>query len=358
MTQLRIRVATQDDRVAWDTYVLAHPAGMPYQLWAWRQAVEEAYTFAPYYLLAESGANICGVLPLIAFHVPLRGTHLISLPYCDAGGVVADTAEITTALVKYAEDLVQNKIRLETKAASSCLLRCTTPLSAQQANVTSKVRMILPLPADSSALLASMKAKVRSQIKKPQRDGLTATLGQMELTHGFYTVFAENMRDLGSPVHSRRWIEAVVNAYGERCRIAVVYTPQGEIAAAGIILLHPNLVVVPWASTRRRFNKMNPNMLLYWTFLSFACEHGYPQFDFGRSTPGEGTYRFKKQWGANPQPLYWYELPTQHGQGEDARTESSPLRNSGKTLVTMLWQKLPLPVANALGPKVRKYISL
>jgi lipid II:glycine glycyltransferase (peptidoglycan interpeptide bridge formation enzyme) len=207
-----------------------------------------------------------------------------------------------------------------------------------------------------------MKAKVRSQINKPQRDGLTAKLGQMELIHEFYMVFAENMRDLGSPVHSRHWIEAVVRAYGEQCRIAVVYTPQGEVAAAGIILLHPNLVVIPWASTRQRFNRMNPNMLLYWTFLSFACDHGYPQFDFGRSTPDEGTYRFKKQWGASPQPLYWYELPTQLGQGAEAQTESPSLRqraiNRGTSLVAKLWQKLPLPVANALGPKVRKYISL
>lgn len=372
MMQLRIRQATQDDRVAWDAYVAGHPAGLPYQFWGWGQAVEEAYAYRSHYLLAESGADICGVLPLIAFRIPLRGTRLISLPYCDAGGVVADSAEIATALVEYATEMPQGetppgktpsgKTPAAKKGARKGQLRCTIPLLPHQSSVTSKVRMILQLPADSPALLASMKAKVRSQVKKPQRDGLTAKLGQLELIPEFYTVFAENMRDLGSPVHSRRWIEAVVSAYGEHCRVAVVYTPQGEVAAAGIILLHPNLVVIPWASTRQRFNKMNPNMLLYWTFLAFACDHGYPQFDFGRSTPEEGTYRFKKQWGASPHPLYWYELPAQGEQGKDTQAEASPFRHGATkqaaNLATTVWQKLPLPVANALGPELRKYISL
>jgi hypothetical protein len=120
-------------------------------------------------------------------------------------------------------------------------------------------------------------------------------------------------------------------------------------------------VVIPWASARTVFNKLNPNMLLYWTFLSFACENGYSRFDFGRSTPEEGTYRFKKQWGAVPHPLYWYEVPGERtrsytqGEGpEEIQNRTSILRSC----VTSVWQKLPLSIANTLGPELRKYISL
>ncbi|WP_321532675.1 FemAB family XrtA/PEP-CTERM system-associated protein [uncultured Desulfuromonas sp.] len=340
---MQIRRATSADRQRWDTYVAGHPEGTPYQFWAWQQAVEKAYGYHHQYLVAEEETEICGILPLIDFRLPWRSSRLISLPFCDAGGVLTRDPDVAAALIERAENFANGQ------------LRAILPQKPDQTNQTNKVRMVLELPDSSAALLDGMKSKLRSQVKKPQRDGLTARLGRQELVDAFYSVFSENMRDLGSPVHSRRWIDAVVEAYGDNCRVGTVYTPQGEIAAAGIILLHPGLVVIPWASARRQFNTMNPNMLLYWSFLSFACDRGYPRFDFGRSTPQEGTYRFKKQWGATPQPLYWYDLCADHVEKSAPVTSgTSPLRH----WVTSLWQKLPLPVANTLGPELRKYISL
>ncbi len=340
---MRIRRATSEDHQRWDDFVAGHGQGTPYQFWAWQQAVEKAYGYQHHYLIAEDGTEICGILPLIDFRLPLRGSRLISLPFCDAGGVLARETCVAEALIGEAEKI------------ADCQLRAISAQRPHQVNQTNKVRMVLELPESATALLDAMKSKLRSQVKKPQRDGLTARLGGRELVDDFYSVFTENMRDLGSPVHSRRWIDAIVEAYGEDCRVSTIYTPQGEIAAAGIILLHPDLVVIPWASARRQFNTMNPNMLLYWTFLSYACDNGYPRFDFGRSTPEEGTYRFKKQWGASPQPLYWYDLRAdQVEEPTSAHGGSSPLRH----WVTSLWQKLPLSVANTLGPELRKYISL
>jgi FemAB-related protein (PEP-CTERM system-associated) len=231
------------------------------------------------------------------------------------------------------------------------------PLPAAGDNQTDKVRMLLELPESSAQLLAGLKSKLRSQVKKPLRDGLTVTLGTGELIDTFYAVFAENMRDLGSPVHSRRWIEMIIATYGERSRIAVVYTPEGQPAAAGIVLLHPTTISIPWASSLRRFNSLNPNMLLYWSFLAYAAENGFKRFDFGRSTPTEGTYRFKEQWGAQPHPLFWYDLKIS---GCGAKT-TSPVsaRPSGKRqLAANLWSRLPKAGANWFGPRIRKYISL
>jgi FemAB-related protein (PEP-CTERM system-associated) len=350
---MHIRLATPADQHAWDGYVLAHPEGTAYQLWAWREAVESAYGFAGIYLLAEAAGQVRGVLPLVDFRVPLRGASLVSLPYCDVGGVLADDAEVAGLLLAEARTLGRER-------NSPCMLRSVTPLAGAGVNRTDKVRMVLDLPGGSDVLLAGLKAKLRSQVNKPLRDGLTVRLGGAELGASFYEIFAENMRDLGSPVHSRGWIEAVLAAYGERARVAMVATPAGEPAAAGIILLHPTTVSIPWASALRRHNRLNPNMLLYWSFLSFAADHGYKRFDFGRSTPGEGTYRFKEQWGTRPQPLFWYELTTAEAVAEPLATSraANPLASGGRDLAARIWSRLPLAGANWLGPRIRKYIAL
>ena len=344
---MQIRTATENDQPVWDTYVLNHPEGLSYQLFAWKRAVKKAYGHDAHYLLAEEGSEICGILPLIDFRIPFFGSSLISLPYCDAGGILADSPEI-------GRELLQNATSFAEESGSKCQIRSTVAIESELSSNTNKVRMLLELPTDSKQLQAGLKAKLRSQVKKPIRDGLTANLGGAELLTQFHKVFAENMRDLGSPVHSYRWLEAVVAAYGEHCRVAVVYTAEGIPAAAGIVLLHKNTVSIPWASALRKYNRLNPNMLLYWTFLSFSADNGYCCFDFGRSTPGEGTYRFKEQWGAKPHSLHWYDYPSIEYSPEEQPTRPATVRQ----FVESIWQKLPLGLANSLGPRLRKYISL
>ena len=347
---MQIRYATEQDQPAWDEYVQNHPDGLAYQLFAWQQAVTTAYGFKPRSLLAKKNDKICGLLPLMDFRVPGRGSTLISLPYCDAGGVLGDSAEVVEQLLAFiAEESECNNCHFE--------VRSTDELSVAGPNLTNKVRMLLVLPDSSEKLLAGLKAKLRSQVKKPLRDGLMAKIGGRELVRDFYPIFARNMRDLGSPVHSRRWIESVLASYGDNCRVGVVYTPDGTPAASGIILLHRKTVSIPWASAVREYNRLNPNMLLYWTFLSFAADNGYQQFDFGRSTPDEGTYRFKQQWGAQPQPLYWYDLSPLAAKYHKANVSAGSSSRKRK-MVAGVWRKLPLSVANLLGPVIRRYLSL
>ena len=220
--------------------------------------------------------------------------------------------------------------------------------------------MVLTLPETSELFLASLKSKIRNKIKKPQKCGFEVKVGSHELIDAFYSVFADNMHELGSPVHSRRWIESIVSEYKERIRIGVVFTPEGVPAAAGVLLLHSTTVSNPWASSLRKYNHLKPNMLLYATFLSFAADNGYQNFDFGRSSPGEGTYLFKEQWGAQPRHLYWYELAADDRASKASKkTESLPGGISrNRQLAAQLWQKLPTAGANWLGPRIRKYISL
>ncbi len=343
---MQVRLATYADQAPWDDYVLKQPRGTAYQLFAWRKAVEDAYAFKGQYLMAEDDTGLCGILPLIDFRVPLLGRTLISLPYCDAGGILAEDDEVEQALLNHACYLAKQQ-------STECHLRAVRPMAEAGANQTDKVRMLLDLPSSAAQLLSSLNAKVRSQVKKPVRDGLTVTVGSCELVNDFYRVFAENMRSLGSPVHSRQWIESIVTAYGDRARVVVVRTPEGAPAAAGVILIHPSTVSVPWASSLRSYNKFNPNMLLYWTFLTLAIDLGCRCFDFGRSSKGEGTYRFKTQWGATAKPLYWETHPPRESSAKRGQTGSELRR-----LAENLWRHLPLPVCNTFGPVLRRCINL
>ena len=344
---LTIKAATVSDKEAWDNYVLSHPDGIAYQLFAWKESIEKAYKFKACYLLARNNRRIKGVLPLIIFKLPFSKKKLISLPYCDAGGPLADDTLIERALFQKSLEIAQS---------AEVSIRSTKPFADLPSGTTinqQKARMLLNLPDASDLLLAGLKAKVRSQVKKAYKNGLTSTLGSLNLLPDFYSVFSENMRDLGSPVHSRKWIHAILKYYGNRAHAAVVYTSYGEPAAAGIILCHPRAVSIPWASSLRRFNKLNPNMMLYWTFLKFAADNGYPAFDFGRSTPGEGTFRFKKQWGARPEYLHWGDFK----QGRQLPFSGSSV-SGNRRLAESFIMHLPVRAATALGTAARKYIPL
>lgn len=350
---LHFRLAHPDDKKDWDHYVLSHPDGLAYHLYAWKEAVESAYGFDCPYFLAEQNAQICGVLPTAHIHLPFRPGYLVSLPYCDVGGALADSPEIANQLLSYAISYADKNSIPKLEARSSY----PTQLSNYQ--IPHKVRMLLSLPKSSEALMSSFKSKLRSQVKKPFRDGLSAKLGGLELLDQFYPVFCQNMRDLGSPVHSRDWIFNVLKYFGDRGLCGLVYMPDGSPAACGMILLHHQTVSIPWASSLKAFNRYNPNMLLYWSFLEYAADNGYKFFDFGRSTPDEGTYKFKAQWGAKPHPLYWVKFWLTKDKVQPVREKIASNSNGrSRDMAEKMIRNIPVPVATFLGSRVRKYISL
>jgi FemAB-related protein (PEP-CTERM system-associated) len=212
--------------------------------------------------------------------------------------------------------------------------------------------LALPLPEDPEALMRSFKSKLRSQIRKPAKEGLKTVNGGMDLLEDFYRVFAQNMRDLGSPVHHKRLITAVLRGFPEAARLFIVYGNDTPLAC-GLCIGYREVLANPWASSLRRYSRLSPNMLLYWAMLEFACQAGYRYFDFGRSVPGEGTYRFKEQWGAIPQTLYWYKLSASPATALAGRSEKEKMKRAIE-----YWKKLPVSVTKVLGPQIRKYISL
>lgn len=354
-----ITLAETSDKDSWDAYVLKHPQGLAYQLFAWKEAVESAYGFKGMYLISRTGNRITGVLPLIRIGLPLHPGDLVSLPYCDAGGPLADSPSIETRLISKALAIAG------TFGIRTTLIRSSKPMGSFDPETTlnkTKVRLLLKLPENSEDLMSSFKSKLRSQVKKPLKDGLRVHIGGFELLHEFYPLFAENMRDLGSPVHSREWFRQILCRFKNKAHLFIVKMSDQTPAAGGILLCHPHVVSVPWASSLKRFNQWNPNMMLYWSFLKFATDNHYPIFDFGRSTPDEGTFAFKKQWGAKPESLHWADFKSVgKGYRHDVKPVAStfpPDISNKRELAESIIMKMPIAVFKVFGNMTRRYISL
>jgi serine/alanine adding enzyme len=354
-----ISLLREKDEGLWDDYIVRHPQATIYHLSGWRAVMAKAYGLDTYYLLARRAAckgvaggnghqEVIGILPLVHLHHFLFGNHLISMPFVDMGGILADDEQAAEALqaeaMGIARRLAVESVELRYPHAPRWLKPAFTP-------TTGKVRMVVDLPDSSAQLWQTFKSKLKSQIRKPVKEGLQREIGGSELLTSFYEVFARNMRDLGSPVHSKRLLAEVLACFGDKARIIMVFKEKKPLAGA-IVIGFGKMLANPWASADRGYSQLSPNMLLYWAMLEFGCEQGYKLCDLGRSTPGEGTYRFKQQWGAREISLHW-QLLSLNGGEKGSRPERERFRAA-----TQLWQRLPVPLSVVLGPMLRKHIGL
>jgi FemAB-related protein (PEP-CTERM system-associated) len=280
----------------------------------------------------------------VLFKTPLFGRFATSMPFLNYGGVLADDA-------RAAEALLAAGIR-EARAAKAAYLelRHTDRMFDHLAVREHKVSMVLRLQSTVDAQWHAIDRKLRNQVRKAEKSGLRAVVGGEELLDGFYDVLAQNMRDLGSPVHSARFFRDVLTTFPARSRILAVFKDSTPIAAS-FVLGHRGSLEVPWASAIRAYNPLCPNILLYWEMLKFAIGHGYTQFDFGRSTPNEGTYNFKAQWGAEPRPLFW-----EYWLNEGVTLPDRSPKNRKFSAAISLWQRLPVPVTRLVGPMIVRNI--
>jgi serine/alanine adding enzyme len=209
-----------------------------------------------------------------------------------------------------------------------------------------KVAMYLALAENETKQWEAVDRKVRNQVRKAQKSNFTTAVGGGELVDEFYSVFARNMRDLGTPVYARRLFADIARLFPQQVKLYVVRDKTTPIAAS-LTFGWRSTVEVPWASSLKEYRSQCPNMLLYWEMLRTAVVDGYQTFDFGRSTPDEGTFHFKRQWGAEPHPMCWeYWLPA----GRTLPNQSP--KNPKFAAAISVWQRLPLPLTTLLGPRV------
>ncbi len=307
----------------------------------WLTVLEKGFRHTVYALEATRVGKTVGFLPLAFVHSYLFGRFLVSLPYLNTAGVQADSDAARNALIDGATRLADAlKVRyLE--------LRHEAPVAhpALTATLTSKVHMRLPLPSFVGPLWEGLPAKVRNQVRKGEKSGLSVHWGGRELLDDFYAVFSRNMRDLGTPVYSWHFFDSVLAAFPGAAELCVVRCGPAA-AAAGLLLHGKGVSEVASASSLREFNSTCANMLLYWNLLDRSVERGQAVFDFGRSTPGGGTFNFKKQWGARPEPAAWqYYLRT------GSANEMRPDNPRYQTLIR-IWQRLPVGLTRLIGPPI------
>lgn len=339
-----VTVSADVTREEWDGFVQAHPRSSVYHLWDWRHVFESAFRHRTEYLAARRESTIVGVLPLVAFDHWLFGRFMVSLPFVNYGGVLADDGEVARAMVDEAAS------RAAWSRMSHVELRHLRPEIGNLPRRTHKVTMTRELPASPDQAWEGLDRKVRNQIRKAGKSGLSSEVGGLELLPAFYAVFAENMRDLGTPVYPERWFREMLERFPDRTRVFVVRHGQQPVAAA-ITLGDRASVEVPSAGSLRAFRAMCPNMLLYWRVMVQAISDGKRVLDFGRSTPGEGTFRFKEQWGAVPGPMTWEYVLMPSAVLPDRSPDNARYRAA-----IAAWQRLPLALANRLGPSVVRFL--
>lgn len=336
-----IRDYSEADSKRWNDYVQSSDEASCYHLTGWKNVIEKSFGHTAYYLLAEDGDAVVGILPLINMKSALFGNFIISQPYFNYGGICADNARVASLLMERAIEIARDV------NAEHIELRHTRADAADLPAKTAKVSMRLSLEDGPAGLWSSFSSKLRNQVRRPGKDGMYSRIGKEEELDSFYQVFSVNMRDLGTPVYPKSFFSNIMHAFPDSVWICTIYTKGGIPVASGFLVGFKDRLEIPWASSLRSFNHLCPNMLMYWHAIQFASENGYRIFDFGRSTPGEGTYRFKKQWGAKPEQLYWHYW-VRNGQ---ELPELNP-RNPKFRMAINIWKKMPVSLTRLIGPAI------
>lgn len=340
-----IRIEQSNEEAVWDRYVGEHQGATTYHLTAWRHVIANVFGHPTlYYMATDEHGDVRGILPLVYLKSRVFGTFLVSLPYFNYGGVIAESGEVRDALLAEA---VRDAGAL---GASHIELRHVAGMELAWPKKDHKVSMRLELPPRYEDLLKGFPPKLRSQIRRGEKEGMEVKVGEGNLLDEFYTVFSRNMRDLGTPVYRKHFFAEILRSFPKETKIAVVSLEEQPVAA-GFLVGFRNTLEIPWASSDRRYARIAPNMLLYGSVLRYACEQGYRIFDFGRSTRDSGTYRFKQQWGAKPVQLEWHYW-LRDGQ---PLPELNP-QNPKFSFAIETWKRLPLPLTTLIGPRISKYL--
>lgn len=332
------------DATEWDAFVRASPSASLYHLSGWQQVCAQAFGHPCPYLIARQGLCVVGVLPLVQLQSRLFGNFLVSMPFFNYGGVLCNSEPAREALLAAAVALARER------GCAHLELRDWSALPGWPER-TDKITMKRELPASADLLWQALGSKLRAQIKKAQSHGLTFEIGGLELLDDFYTVFAHNMRDLGTPVYGKPFFRMLMQAGVGSPQLVVGRDPSGAPVSVALLLSHAGEMEIPWASTLRRANRQSANMALYWHVLSHACEQQCKRFDFGRCTEGSATHRFKKQWGSQPVQLRWHYWISEGSEPPRLNPDNPKFR-----LAVAIWKRLPVWLTRLIGPPVVKFL--
>jgi FemAB-related protein (PEP-CTERM system-associated) len=339
MTAITVKPMKEGDRTRWDAFVTATPGGTFCHRSGWKPVVEKAFGHKTHFVYAERGAEITGVLPLTEIRSRLFGHALVSNAFQVYGGPVSTDDESRAALVDYALELLASTkadhLEFRTEAAG-------TPgfVSKEGLYVTFR-RDISP---DHEKNLNAIPRKQRAVVRKGIANELTTRVGHD--WRALHRVYGESVRNLGTPVFSSKYFRLLCEEFGDDAEILVVEDKGTPIAAVLSFYFRDQVLPYYGGGTPAARTRAG-NDIMYWEVMKRAADRGCRVFDFGRSKEGTGAYSFKKNWGFTPTPLA-YEFKLRVG---NTIPDVNPL-NPKYRLMIETWKRLPLPVANLIGPMV------
>ncbi len=335
-----VRHATAADAGRIAQFVAAAPDARAFHRPEWLRAVEMASGHDTHVLLAEHAGAIAAMLPLHAVHSPLFGRALVSTGFAVDGGIIGDAAQVEAlagAATQWAARLSCGTVELR-----------GGPLPVApgwHTRTDSHAGFIAPLAGDDEAQLAAIPRKQRAEVRKGLANAMTVQVGTSRADRAMhYAVYAQSVRNLGTPVFPRALFDAVLDAFGDDADILTVLA-EGQPVAAVLNLYHRGAVMPYWGGGVFAARALRANDVMYYRLMCHARERGCDRFDFGRSKCDSGAYHFKRNWGFAPQPLA-YAHWTADGM---APRDVNPLSPKYRARIA-LWQRLPLAIANRLGP--------
>lgn len=326
----------------WNAFAQAQAGYTHFHRYEWHDVMTGVFGHESIYLASRNaGGGIEGVLPLVRVKSIVFGHYLVSMPFLNYGGPIGTPGGIQ-ALVQEAVTLgLRDNVKLME-------LRSRIPLPIDLPVSHRKITVVLKLRDTSDATFKRFDAKLRSQVRRPQKEGVTVMFGSDQV-EPFFHVFSRHMRDLGTPTQSKDFFERIASTFSDDAWFACAYL-RGHPVAGGCGFRFGDEFELTWASSLREYNREAPNMLLYWALMERAIASGVTSFNFGRCTPGSGTHRFKMQWGGSEEPLWWYGASAE----QNAKTPSPD--DGAYSWGPRLWRRLPISVARALGPAIVRYI--
>ncbi len=330
------------DSASWDTFVRGADSSSFCHLAGWRDILSDQLGVECLYrVTVDADGDLQGILPLVRVRSWLFGHYLVSVPFLNDGGPLGTASarrQLADEAVAEARRTGADLLELRTRDGVGLGL----PISSR------KITVLLPLPPNADDLFKAFPSKLRSQIRRPLKEGLTTRFGPDQV-EPFYEVFARTMRDLGTPVLPRGFFERVATTFPDLAVFGVVYRGDQPLAG-GCGFLWREEFEMTWAGAVRESRTVAANMLLYWAFMQEMIARRARVFNFGRCTPGGGTHLFKQQWGGADVALPWCQYAPRA-----VKATPSP-DDAAFSWGPRLWRRLPLSVANRLGPRLIRFL--
>lgn len=320
------------------------PRASFYHRWEWKAINERAFGHQSTYLAAVEDNRFVGVFPLVRLKSLLFGNLACSMPFVNYGGPAAESDAAEQRLLEAAAQVT------EEWGVDYLEIRSQRRLNDRYPCSDHKVSMTVALEPDPEIVMARFEREQRKEIRRAYKNGFSTRFGP-ELLDDFYQILSASWRDLGTPIYHAAYMKSIVGTFPDTTLLCVVYDAQGRPAAGAFIGFHRETVEGMWLGMRSEYRRQLVGYVLYWELIKRACELGYRRFHLGRSSKDSGAEQFKKKWNAEALQLYWqYILRTRD------RVPSLRPDNPRFQLAIRTWQKLPLPMTQALGPYIARSI--